>query len=88
MRGRGEVLVCVHAGAAAGVARHVQCLPERPNLARACPRRHTLHLVVSPIPDPVKHTRVEGLPLESSAFSSGSSFDVGAFDGGSRKACG
>ncbi len=36
VRGRGEAVVCVHAGAAAGVARNVQRVPERPDLASAC----------------------------------------------------
>jgi len=45
-QGGKKAVVHVYAGATAGVTGHVHCLPDRPDIARACPWPNTLHIVV------------------------------------------
>jgi len=84
-----QALVRVHAGAAAGLARDVRGVPERPDRARACRRSNTSYgMVPSPIADSFEHKQLCGTILDSVAGSAGPSSDVVAFFGGSSEQCG
>jgi len=82
-------MVCIHAGATAGVAWSVQCLPGRPDLCTCVSVMEHLapSVVFSPSTEPLKHTKLGGCRLESGADSKGSTVDMGACFGASSQEC-